>query len=240
MHARHASPLLGRFLSFDPIGGSLRAPQSWNRYAYVLGNPLKLIDPYGLRSQPIAKFEGSITVTASAGGILMSDLTTADRLYIYGIGYASLLGLATRDDGLSPFAVGIGREVWASTGFISVYGDKAAQAADYATGYVSAMDALILEKNPTEAGLAVAVALIPGPLDNGALVASRAFTADQQALVALAKAVERGVSKEEAAILVEWAHEYGMKGLSHLTPAPRHFFGIPHIHVGPVNHIPVR
>lgn len=48
MHARHTSPLTGRFLSFDPIGGNARRPQSWNRYAYVLGNPLKYTDPYGL------------------------------------------------------------------------------------------------------------------------------------------------------------------------------------------------
>jgi hypothetical protein len=39
---------LGRFLSFDPVGGNPAAPQSWNRYAYVLGNPLKYTDPHGL------------------------------------------------------------------------------------------------------------------------------------------------------------------------------------------------
>ena len=48
MHARHYSMVTGRFLSFDPIGGSARSPQSWNRYAYTLGNPLKYIDPEGL------------------------------------------------------------------------------------------------------------------------------------------------------------------------------------------------
>ncbi len=42
-----SSPSTGRFLSFDPIGGNRQIPQSWNRYAYVLGNPLILIDPTG-------------------------------------------------------------------------------------------------------------------------------------------------------------------------------------------------
>jgi RHS repeat-associated protein len=48
MHARHYSPITGRFLSFDPFGGNPQWPQSWNRYSHVLGNPLKYIDPYGL------------------------------------------------------------------------------------------------------------------------------------------------------------------------------------------------
>lgn len=41
----------GRWISPDP-GGLAAAnpanPQSWNRYAYILGNPLALIDPLGL------------------------------------------------------------------------------------------------------------------------------------------------------------------------------------------------
>ncbi|NJL30026.1 MAG: hypothetical protein HC897_20095, partial [Thermoanaerobaculia bacterium] len=48
MHARYCSPTLGRFLSFDPIGGNPRAPQSWNRYAYALNSPMNYTDPEGL------------------------------------------------------------------------------------------------------------------------------------------------------------------------------------------------
>lgn len=47
MHARYRSPLTSRFLSTDPVGGSPKAPQSWNRYAYTPGNPLKFTDPDG-------------------------------------------------------------------------------------------------------------------------------------------------------------------------------------------------
>ncbi|NJL30079.1 MAG: hypothetical protein HC897_20390, partial [Thermoanaerobaculia bacterium] len=47
MHARYCSPTLGRFLSFDPIGGNPRAPQSWNRYAYALNSPMNYTDPEG-------------------------------------------------------------------------------------------------------------------------------------------------------------------------------------------------
>lgn len=47
--ARYYSPVQGRFTSPDPLDASGHAivPQSWNRYSYVLNNPLKLTDPDG-------------------------------------------------------------------------------------------------------------------------------------------------------------------------------------------------
>ncbi|HWZ86884.1 MAG TPA: RHS repeat-associated core domain-containing protein, partial [Thermoanaerobaculia bacterium] len=47
-HARTHDIGLGRFLSPDLVGGHPRNPQSWNRYAYTLGNPMKHFDPDGL------------------------------------------------------------------------------------------------------------------------------------------------------------------------------------------------
>ncbi len=49
MHARHESEWTGRFLSVDPALESAqpKIPQTWNRYNYVAGNPLKFIDPTG-------------------------------------------------------------------------------------------------------------------------------------------------------------------------------------------------
>lgn len=47
MHARWCSPMTGRFLSVDPAGGAPGEPRSWNRYSYVLGNPLMHVDPTG-------------------------------------------------------------------------------------------------------------------------------------------------------------------------------------------------
>jgi len=46
--ARYYESSTGRFMSPDPVGGSLSNPQSLNRYAYVLNNPLRNVDPTGL------------------------------------------------------------------------------------------------------------------------------------------------------------------------------------------------
>jgi RHS repeat-associated protein len=47
--SRYFSSPLGRFNSVDPLLASGRTsfPQSWNRYTYVLNNPLALVDPNG-------------------------------------------------------------------------------------------------------------------------------------------------------------------------------------------------
>jgi RHS repeat-associated protein len=46
--ARYYSSRLGRFLSTDPLGGSIGSLQSHNAYAYVVNNPLNFVDPLGL------------------------------------------------------------------------------------------------------------------------------------------------------------------------------------------------
>lgn len=47
LRARQYDPEIGRFVSADPVLGSLRAPQTLNRYAYVVNNPLRYADPTG-------------------------------------------------------------------------------------------------------------------------------------------------------------------------------------------------
>ncbi|MEO8218778.1 MAG: RHS repeat-associated core domain-containing protein, partial [Acidobacteriota bacterium] len=51
MHARYYAPLNGRFLSPDPIEGDPGSPQSWNRYTYVLDDPIVYVDPRGLKDR---------------------------------------------------------------------------------------------------------------------------------------------------------------------------------------------
>ncbi len=46
--ARYYDPEIGRFLTRDPLKGERREPQTLNRYAYCLNNPLKYTDPTGM------------------------------------------------------------------------------------------------------------------------------------------------------------------------------------------------
>jgi RHS repeat-associated protein len=55
---REYSPTQGRWISCDPIGDAAADPsnpQTWNKYAYVLNNPLGLVDPTGLEDKPPCK-----------------------------------------------------------------------------------------------------------------------------------------------------------------------------------------
>ena len=45
--ARYYDPVIGRFISRDPLTGKKESPQTLNRYVYCLDNPLRYIDPTG-------------------------------------------------------------------------------------------------------------------------------------------------------------------------------------------------
>ena len=47
--ARYYMPEIGRFISEDPWPGDVAIPQTLNPYPYVLNNPLKYVDPLGLK-----------------------------------------------------------------------------------------------------------------------------------------------------------------------------------------------
>ena len=47
LRARYYDPTIGRFISKDPVKGTLTLPQSQNPYAYSINNPINLSDPSG-------------------------------------------------------------------------------------------------------------------------------------------------------------------------------------------------
>lgn len=53
MNGRVYDPILGRFISADPIVQAPNFSQSYNRYAYVWNNPVSMIDPSGFEGTPI-------------------------------------------------------------------------------------------------------------------------------------------------------------------------------------------
>jgi RHS repeat-associated protein len=105
MRARYYDPVIGRFMSVDPLAFSEADPQTFNRYSYANNNPYKYFDPNGLDSvvvswngtaavgggvsvgggmyftypgQDDAKFDfGSLT---SVGGVLGADVSFTSNL----------------------------------------------------------------------------------------------------------------------------------------------------------------
>jgi RHS repeat-associated protein len=65
--ARYYDPLTNRFLTLDPWAGELSNPQSLNKYAYVLNNPLKFIDPTGMYNMPTGEVEEGDTLGSITG-----------------------------------------------------------------------------------------------------------------------------------------------------------------------------
>lgn len=68
MKGRIYDPTLGRFMSADPFVQQPANPQNFNRYAYVLNNPLKYTDPSGFFFSKIAKaIRDVVDFTVEAG-----------------------------------------------------------------------------------------------------------------------------------------------------------------------------
>ena len=107
MHARYYNPQVGRFLSVDPVLGKPEIPQSWNRYAYVLNNPLKYVDPTGeaaTGAQIADELDGGIDalendlssrLPSSATGILLDTLVGAGADFGRGLADVLRLGKAS-------------------------------------------------------------------------------------------------------------------------------------------------
>ena len=240
LHARYEHFTIARFVSLDPVRGDRTRPQSFNLYAYVGNNPINYVDPLGLlanRARPVWD-GGSIVVHAEDPCPWMPSGMPCDM--------ESWLDFVrwSEQHGVTPGTPEYASAVLGGAGLIA---SPVAEGAEYlaggfdtATGWVSAADSLILRGDPTATGVLVFLALTPGPFDNAFGAAVRRYNPQQQALLALTKEVARkGVTMQEAAILREWALEYGVPFRGPQIHSHRAFKGS-HIHLGPYNHIPVR
>jgi len=61
---RYDNSRLGRFMTTDPVAGSVTNPQSLNRYSYVMNDPVNLVDPLGLYLRDVWCYEHGAVVGA--------------------------------------------------------------------------------------------------------------------------------------------------------------------------------
>jgi RHS repeat-associated protein len=75
-NARSYSSSQGRFVSIDPFIGSMRLsnPQSFNRYSYVVNNPLKFIDPTGMDKAISSHAQGKAGVDTIPDGVHIAQI----------------------------------------------------------------------------------------------------------------------------------------------------------------------
>ena len=75
IRARYYSPVLGRFVTKDPVTGTDGDSQSLNRYIYALNNPLTLIDASGYSARSVMWGIGQIA--AGIGGTVLASAEVA-------------------------------------------------------------------------------------------------------------------------------------------------------------------
>ncbi|APV49619.1 hypothetical protein BWI17_07975 [Betaproteobacteria bacterium GR16-43] len=82
MNGRIYDPVIGKFLSADPIVQAPLNGQSWNRYSYVMNNPLSGTDPTGYSSvwvqwrRPIGSIAAAVAAQWAVG-LMMTYSTTS-------------------------------------------------------------------------------------------------------------------------------------------------------------------
>ncbi|MGQ0586723.1 MAG: RHS repeat-associated core domain-containing protein, partial [Gammaproteobacteria bacterium] len=77
MQARFYDPLVGRFLSTDPIYFSDNNPFTFNRYAYANNNPYKYTDPFGMDTKEQVSKDTSDTNPGDCSGAQQSAACSA-------------------------------------------------------------------------------------------------------------------------------------------------------------------
>ena len=70
MRARYYNVDIKRFMNQDVLTGTLERISSLNRYAYVEGNPISYLDPFGLAIEIALKIVGAISMLISSLSLL--------------------------------------------------------------------------------------------------------------------------------------------------------------------------
>ncbi|MEN3157341.1 FG-GAP-like repeat-containing protein [Alkalimonas sp. NCh-2] len=127
MGGRVYDPILGRFLQADPFIQQPNNIQNFNRYSYVLNNPLNATDPSGYFFQMLVIWAVNYVAAATLTGAAFTAFTMAMTAYQY-YGYAQMaVGAMRAIDGggtaMANFAGGMAKGYAKGLAFHSVMGD---------------------------------------------------------------------------------------------------------------------
>ncbi|MCS4308297.1 RHS repeat-associated protein [Rheinheimera pacifica] len=136
MGGRVYDPILGRFLQADPFVQQPNNIQNFNRYSYVLNNPLNKTDPSGYFFQMLVVWAVQYVAAASATAAIGTALSVALTAYQY-YGYAQMaIGAIKAIEGggtaMANFAGGMAKGLAKSFIFQAVMGDAAALGSKHA------------------------------------------------------------------------------------------------------------
>jgi hypothetical protein len=92
--ARFYDPVIGRFLQPDSVIPGATNPQAWNRYSYVLNNPVNHSDPSGHCAEPLTFTLCVLAIGAGVGAIvsMVQQYHDTGHVDIGKVGQAALTG----------------------------------------------------------------------------------------------------------------------------------------------------
>ena len=187
-------------------------PQDWNRFSYARNNPLLYTDPSGHMPDDGCKTEGC-------------SLSEGEEYHDYV--YNVLHNNNERQENTEKVETAE-KVIETAVSFVWEPADWVLTARDCLGGECSPL--VLLGVLP----------FIPGNKVDDLVDAVKRFDPNQDALIQLGKEAKKlgGVTEDEVKILGEWASEYG---LTFHGPEihPNRSFNLNHIHLGPVDHIPV-
>ena len=178
MQARYYDPVIGRFLSNDPVGFAEGGVDYFNRYAYTANNPVNAVDPDGEFFNIVAGFLGGAAVGAAieAGVQAANFVSSGGKTGFDGaaIGKAAAIGGAT--GALGPAGGAALRGALVGKGAISA--SKAATAVPNGKALVAVTDSVADVVGQT--AVAVGAAIVNGSDAGDAAVSSLGATAGGQ------------------------------------------------------------
>ena len=247
MNARYYNPATGSFASQDTYYGEAYSPWTQHLYSYTGGNPVNYIDPTGhfvvtLAAATAAVAYVAIVALVFTAGIVIKKLVN-DAHYRSHPAKTTAPSSSGSNITTSPTSSGVEEPLITTSPAANPYAGPNITSTPASSG----VDNPSVISTPLEQPIDP-VTYLPSPtytrsiLDN-VMFANKMHTPDQQALVELAKDAAKagGVSLEDAETLLNWAEEYNLPAHGpevHIN-RPGKASNVPHIHIGPVQHLPI-